>query len=158
MAINKVFLLGNLGADPELRYTSGQNAVCQLRIATTEKRKGADGNWTDHTEWHQVVVWGKQGENCKQYLAKGRQAFIEGRLQTRKWQDKEGNNRYSTEIVASNVQFVGGRGDSSSQASYSQGSSQGNSMPDFGGDSMDDPFASVKPADSISLDDDDIPF
>ncbi|MDD2941615.1 MAG: single-stranded DNA-binding protein [bacterium] len=154
MAINKVFLLGNLGADPELRYTTGQNAVCQLRIATTEKRKGADGNWSDHTEWHQVVVWGKQAENCKQYLAKGRQAFIEGRLQTRKWQDKEGNNRYSTEIVASNVQFVGGRGESSSQGSY-QGN---NSMPDFGGDTMDDPFASVKPAESISLDDDDIPF
>ena len=108
MAINKVILVGNLGHDPELRYTGNQTPVCNFRIATSDRRKDQSGNWVDHTEWHSVVAFGKTAENCSQYLSKGRQVYIEGRLQTRKWQDKEGKDRYSTEIIANTVQFLGG--------------------------------------------------
>lgn len=113
MSVNKVFLLGNLGQDPELRYTQSQSAVCTLSLATGERRKNAEGEWVDHTEWHSVVVWGKQAENCGKYLSKGSQAHIEGRLQTRKWQDKDGNDRYTTEIVATQINFVGSKGERS---------------------------------------------
>ena len=106
--VNKVFLIGNLGQDPELRNTAGGNAVCTLRLATAERRKGADGNWAEHTEWHSVVTWGRDAENVAKYCRKGKQLFIEGRLQTRKYQDKDGRDKYSTEIVAENVRFLGG--------------------------------------------------
>lgn len=106
--INKVILIGNLGADPEVRTTAGGTAVANLRIATTERRKDKDGNWSDHTEWHSVVVFGRTAENCGQYLKKGRQVYVEGRLQTRKWQDREGNDKYSTEVAADIVRFIGG--------------------------------------------------
>ncbi|MCC6933844.1 MAG: single-stranded DNA-binding protein [Deltaproteobacteria bacterium] len=109
MGINKVILVGNLGANPELRYTPSQYPICTLRLATTEKRKGQDGTYADQTEWHSVVVFGKQAENCNQYLQKGRQIYVEGRIQTRKWQDKEGKDRYKTEILASTIQFLGGK-------------------------------------------------
>ncbi len=108
--VNKVTLIGNLGKDPELRSTAGGTAVCSLRVATTEKRKDKDGNWVDQTEWHSVVVWGRQAETVNQYCKKGKQLYIEGRLQTRKWQDKEGKDQYSTEVVAENVRFLGGGG------------------------------------------------
>jgi len=147
MSVNKVMILGNLGADPELRYTQNQNAVATLRIATNERRKNAEGEWVDQTEWHSIVVWGKQAENCAQYLSKGRQAFVEGRLQTRKWQDKEGRDRYTTEIVAQNVQFIGGRGDSAGAGGgYSQPKGQVK------------PAGTMPPLESVSFDDDDIPF
>lgn len=106
--VNKVILLGNLGNDPELRYTSSGQPVCDLRVATKETWKGRDGEKNERTEWHRVVVWGKQGENASKYLSKGRQVFVEGRIQTRSWEDKEGNKRYTTEIVASNVLFLPG--------------------------------------------------
>ena len=106
--VNKVILIGNLGNDPELRSTSGGQSVCSLRLATQERVKDKDGNWTDRAEWHNVVVWGKQAENVNQYCKKGKQLFIEGRLQTRKWQDKDGNDKFTTEIVAENVRFLGG--------------------------------------------------
>lgn len=109
--VNKVFLIGNLGQDPELRNTASGNAVCTLRLATAERRKGADGNWAEHTEWHSVVTWGRDAENVAKYCRKGKQLFIEGRLQTRKWQDKDGRDKYSTEIVAENVRFLGGGGE-----------------------------------------------
>ena len=109
-SVNKVILVGNLGADPEVRYTGGGTPVANLRIATTDRIK-RDDNWEDRTEWHRIVVFGKQGENCGQYLSKGRQVYIEGRLQTRQWDDKDGNTRYTTEVVASNVVFLAdGRG------------------------------------------------
>ncbi len=108
--VNKVILIGNLGADPELRTTGSGMAVVTLRLATTDKRKGQDGAWTDHTEWHSVVVFGRTAETVNQYCRKGKQLFIEGRIQTRKWQDKEGHDRYTTEIVADNVRFLGGGG------------------------------------------------
>jgi len=108
-SVNKVILVGNLGNDPELRYTSGGQPVCELRIATTESFTGRDGERRDTTEWHSVVVWGKQAENCSKFLSKGRQVYVEGRLRTRSWDDKDtGKKNYRTEIVAQVVQFLGG--------------------------------------------------
>jgi single-strand DNA-binding protein len=108
MSVNKVILLGRLGQDPELKYTPGGSAVCNFSLATTESWTDKQGQKQEKTEWHRVVVWGKLAELCNQYLAKGRQAFLEGRLQTRSWDDKDGNKRYTTEILASTVQFIGG--------------------------------------------------
>ena len=108
--VNKVIIVGNLGADPELRYTSGGQPVTDLRIATSRRWQGKDGTMQEDTQWHRVVVWGKQAEQCKEFLSKGRQAYVEGRLQTRSWEDREGNKRYTTEVVAQQVQFLGGRG------------------------------------------------
>ncbi|HET9062885.1 MAG TPA: single-stranded DNA-binding protein, partial [Candidatus Binatia bacterium] len=107
-SVNKAIILGNLGRDPELRHTPGGKAVATLRIATNEVWTDQSGERQERTEWHTVVVWGRQAENCNQYLKKGRSVYIEGRLTTRKWQDKDGKDRYSTEIVADRVQFVGG--------------------------------------------------
>ncbi len=106
--VNKVILIGNLGKDPEIRSTAGGNSVSTLSIATSSRTKDKEGNWTDQTEWHRVVVWGRDAENVQKFCKKGKQLYIEGRLQTRKWQDKEGKDQYSTEIVAENVRFLGG--------------------------------------------------
>ncbi|HXH31436.1 MAG TPA: single-stranded DNA-binding protein [Bacteriovoracaceae bacterium] len=108
MSVNKVILLGRLGQDPELKYTPGGSAVCNFSLATTESWTDKQGQKQEKTEWHRVVVWGKLAELCNQYLAKGRQAFLEGRLQTRSWDDKDGNKKYTTEILANSVQFIGG--------------------------------------------------
>ena len=108
MSVNKVILLGRLGQDPELKYTPSGAAVCNFSVATTENWSDKQGQKQEHTEWHRIVVWGKLGELCNQYLAKGRQAFIEGKLQTRSWEAKEGGKRYTTEINATSVQFIGG--------------------------------------------------
>ena len=108
-SMNRVVIMGNLGQDPELRYTQSQTPVCTLSIATTDYRTGADGQRQEQTEWHRVVVWSKQAENCSKYLAKGRSVLVEGRLATRSWEDqKTGQKRYVTEIIANNVQFIGG--------------------------------------------------
>ena len=107
--VNKAILVGHLGADPELRNTASGTAVCEFRVATSESWKDKNGQKQERTEWHRVVVWGKTAEICSKYLAKGRQVFIEGRIQTRSWEDKEGQKRYTTEIVANEVQFLGGR-------------------------------------------------
>jgi single-strand DNA-binding protein len=104
--INKVILVGNLGADPEAKSTQGGNPVVTLRIATTERKKVGE-KWEDHTEWHAVVAFGKTAEFASEYLKKGRQVYIEGKIQTRKWQDKDGNDRYSTEVVAFEVKALG---------------------------------------------------
>lgn len=109
MSLNRVFIMGNLGQDPELRYTPSQTPVVTMSVATTEFRGGAEGEKKEQTEWHRVVVWGKQAENCAKYLKKGRTVFIEGKIQTRSWEDKNGGGkRYSTEVIAQNVRFVGG--------------------------------------------------
>ncbi len=115
--VNKAILIGNLGKDPELRYTPGGQAVASFSLATGEKWKDKDGNMQDRTEWHNIVVWGRMAENAKEYLAKGRPVYIEGRIQTRSWDDKDGNKRYTTEIVAQRLQFLGSRGDQSSSPS-----------------------------------------
>lgn len=106
-SINKVILIGNLGGDPEVRFLPSGQPVGNFNIATTEKWTGKDGNPGEKTEWHRIVVFGKQAENCKEYLKKGRQVYVEGRIQTREWNDKEGNKRTTTEIVAQTVQFLG---------------------------------------------------
>ena len=111
MTVNKAILIGNLGQDPEMRTTGSGTTVANLRLATTDRRKDRDGNWTDHTEWHSVVVFGRTAENVARFCKKGKQLFIEGRIQTRKWQDKDGRDRWSTEIVADNVRFLSSRGD-----------------------------------------------
>ncbi|HET9326249.1 MAG TPA: single-stranded DNA-binding protein [Candidatus Eisenbacteria bacterium] len=108
--VNKVILIGNLGANPELRYTAGQQAVANLRIATTERWTDKSGQKQEATEWHRVVVWGKQAEIVGQYLTKGRQVYVEGSIRTRQWQDQQGQKRYTTEVVARNVQMLGPRG------------------------------------------------
>jgi single-strand DNA-binding protein len=110
--VNKVILIGNLGRDPELRYTQGGSAVANFTLATNERWRDKDGNNQERTEWHRIVVWGRTAENCAQYLQKGRPVYIEGRLQTREWEDKDGGKRNTTEINALNVQFLGGRGGS----------------------------------------------
>ncbi|MBM4365497.1 MAG: single-stranded DNA-binding protein, partial [Deltaproteobacteria bacterium] len=106
--VNKVILIGNLGQDPEVRKTNSGNSVASLRLATAERFKADDGTWQERTEWHTVVAWGRTAENVGQYCKKGKQLFIEGRLQTRKWTDKEGKDRYSTEVVAEVIRFLGG--------------------------------------------------
>ena len=108
--INKVILVGNLGADPELRYTGSGTAVCNLSVATSEKYKDRDGNDVENTEWHRVVAWARLAEICGEYLKKGSQVYIEGQLQTRSYEDKDGVTKYSTEIKAREMQMLGGRG------------------------------------------------
>ncbi len=109
-SVNKVIILGNLGRDPEVRYTPNGAAVCNLRIATTRNWKSRDsGERQEETEWHSVVLYDRQAEIAGEYLKKGRPVYIEGRLKTRKWQDKEGQDRYTTEIVADSMQLLGGR-------------------------------------------------
>ncbi|MEQ8278581.1 MAG: single-stranded DNA-binding protein [Deltaproteobacteria bacterium] len=103
---NKVMLMGNLGADPEMRYTQGGTAVANFRIATTERWKDADGEMKERTDWHRIVVWGKQGETCGEHLRRGRSVFVEGRLQNREWEDKDGNKRWTTEVKADRVLFL----------------------------------------------------
>ena len=115
-SVNKAILIGNLGADPELRNTTGGTPVCELRIATNEKWKDQQGATQERTEWHRVVVWGKQAESAARYLSKGRSVYVEGRIQTREWEDKDGHRRWSTEIIASTVTFLGG-GQSAAPAS-----------------------------------------
>jgi single-strand DNA-binding protein len=112
--VNKVILVGNLGQDPEVRYMPSGGAVANLRIATTESWKDKQtGERQERTEWHSVVMFGRLAEIAGEYLSKGRQVYIEGKLQTRKWQDRDGNDRYTTEIVASEMQMLGGRGEGS---------------------------------------------
>lgn len=120
MSVNKVIIMGRLGADPELKTLGSGQAVANFNVATSENWVDRDGQKQERTEWHRIVVWGKLAEICRQYLSKGRQVFVEGKLQTRSWEDQQGQKRYTTEIVASNVQFIGGANDRP-QASQSYG-------------------------------------
>jgi single-strand DNA-binding protein len=108
-SVNKVILIGNLGRDPEVRYLPSGDAVANLNIATTEKWKDKGGEQQEQTEWHRVAFFGRQAEICGEYLRKGSQVYVEGRLQTRKWTDKDGNERYTTEIRGDRMQMLGGR-------------------------------------------------
>jgi single-strand DNA-binding protein len=108
--LNRVLLIGNLGRDPELRFTQSGQAVLSLRLATNESFQNKDGVRQERTEWHSVTVWGKRGEGLNKVISKGSQMYIEGRLQTRSWEDKQGQKRYSTEVVATNVILLGSRG------------------------------------------------
>lgn len=114
-SLNKVMLIGNLGKDPEVRYTTSGQAVASFNLATSEKFKNKSGEWEERTEWHRVTLWGKLAEIAGEYLAKGRTVYIEGRLQTRKWTDRDGNDKYTTEIVGDRMQMLGGgKGEGSS--------------------------------------------
>lgn len=140
---NRVTLLGNLGQDPELRYTQNQTSVTSFSIATTEYRKSADGGNQSVTDWHRIVVWGRQAENCSKYLRKGQPVFIEGRLQTRTWEDQSGQKHRTTEVVAGLVQFIGQsdrRGSSPTNGSRSRLSTNN---PGLGNDQQDSPIDEV---------------
>ena len=110
-SVNKAILIGNLGRDPELRFTKDGRPVANFTLATNERWRDKEGNNQERTEWHRIVVWDKAAENCAQYLAKGRSCYVEGRLQTREWEDKDGNKRQTTEVVAQQVTFLGTRGE-----------------------------------------------
>jgi len=144
MSLNKAMLIGNLGKDPELRFTPSGRAVARFPVATSEQWTDANGQRQDRTEWHNIVVWGKQAESCGQYLSKGRQVFIEGSIRSRQYDDKEGQKRYITEVIAQRVQFLGGggRGDGA-------GGGAGRGAQSAGGDEM---------APAPAPEDDDIPF
>jgi single-strand DNA-binding protein len=119
-SVNKVILVGNLGRDVELRYTTGGNAVANFSLATTETWNDKSGTRQEKTEWHRVVLWGKQAESLQEYLTKGKQVYLEGRLQTREYDGKDGNKRYTTEVVASKLVLLGRRGDSNGDGPYSE--------------------------------------
>jgi len=119
--INKVIVVGNLGNDPEIRYLPNGNAVANISIATSESWKDQQGQQQERTEWHRVTMYRRLAEIAGEYLKKGSQVFIEGKLQTRKWQDQQGNDRYTTEIIADNMQMLGGRGDGGQQGGGQQG-------------------------------------
>jgi len=136
-SVNRVILVGNLGKDPEVRFTPSGQAVAKFPIATTDNWTDQSGQRQEKTEWHNVVVWGKQAENCGQYLAKGRQVYIEGAIRSRSYDDKEGNKRYVTEIVAQRVQFLGGGGGGGRGAQQYEGTgSGGGGFDDFAGGSI----------------------
>ena len=151
-SVNKIIIIGNLGKDPDVRHTQGGTTVANLRIATTERRPDGNGGWQDQTEWNSVVVFGKQADNVKKYLTKGRQVFVEGSLRTRQWQDQQGQKRYSTEVVARDIRFIGGRPGTGSPGAAGTGAygapedmatpvGADTGMEDFGGGTDDDiPF------------------
>jgi single-strand DNA-binding protein len=140
MSVNKVILIGNLGKDPEVRFTNNGRAVARFPIATSDVWTDSEGHRQERTEWHNIIVWGKQGETCGQYLAKGRQVFVEGSIRSRSYDDKTGNKRYVTEIVAQRIRFLGGGGGTRAPAEFDS-----NAPEDLG------------PAGAAPLDDD-IPF
>lgn len=142
-SVNKVILIGNLGADPETRYLPSGDAVTNIRIATTDTWKDKSGEKQEHTEWHRIAFFGKLAEIAGEYLKKGSPVYVEGRIRTRKWQDKEGQDRYSTEIVADRMQLLGGRGSgaetmSREPATVGAGSVKGPPKKSGGFDEMDD--------------------
>lgn len=153
-SLNKAMIIGRLGQDPEVRYTQNNTAVATLNVATSERYKDQSGEWKESTEWHRVVAWGRLAEVCSQYAKKGREIYIEGPISTRDWEDKDGNKRYTTEIKALTVQFLGSRSDGS-------GSNSGN---DYSSNAS--PAPSRKPSSSANESsasfsnevDDDLPF
>ncbi|MCI5146443.1 MAG: single-stranded DNA-binding protein [Candidatus Electrothrix sp. AR3] len=138
--INKVILIGNLGADPEQRFTQAGVAMSTFNVATTERWKGQDGQMQEQTEWHRIIAWRQLAEICNEYLHKGSKVYVEGKLQTRKWQDQNGNDRYTTEIVARDMKMLSPRGESGG-GGYSGGGDPGPHGPS-GGD-YDDSFSSA---------------
>ena len=115
MTVNKCILIGNLGKDAEIR-NGGGTTIANLRLATTDRRKAQDGTWTDHTEWHSVVAFGKTAEVMERWGKKGKMLYVEGRLQTREYNDKDGNKRWSTEVVANEIRMLGGKGEGEGQS------------------------------------------
>ncbi|HUM06067.1 MAG TPA: single-stranded DNA-binding protein [Terriglobales bacterium] len=154
-SVNKVILIGNLGKDPEVKYTPQGTPVAKVALATNERFKDKDGNWQDRTEWHNVVLWARLAEIAGEYLKKGGKVYIEGRLQTRSWDDKQtGQKKYMTEIVANDLVLLGGRGEGGGDYSGSSrsASSSGNSF------DQRTPEPEHAPAGSGPITDEDIPF
>ncbi|HKY21541.1 MAG TPA: single-stranded DNA-binding protein [Vicinamibacterales bacterium] len=148
-SVNKVILVGNLGRDAELRYTPGGAAVATLNLATTEVFKDREGQKKEDTQWHRVILWGKTAESLQDYLTKGKQIYVEGKLQTRKWKDKDGNDKYTTEVRGDRVVLLSGGG----------GRSEGARAEGGGRSAAADEFSQGEPAGgSVELTDDDIPF
>lgn len=153
-SLNKVMLIGNLGKDPEVKYTPSGTPVAKLTLATNERFKDKDGQWADRTEWHNIVLWQRLAEIAGEYLKKGSKVYIEGRLQTRSWDDKQTNQkRYMTEVVASDLLLLGGRGESSDFAGSSRGTAAG-------GNNFDQRTPEPEPAAAAAtpISDEDIPF
>lgn len=151
-SLNKVMLIGRLGRDPELRYSQAGQPVCNFSMATDESFSDRDGNRQERTEWHRVVVFARQAENVANYLKKGSLAFVEGRLQTRQWEDKEGQTRYTTEVVAQRVQFLDSKQDSGGGYQQRGGASRGGSQ----GPGPDDDLGPAFPSEAGGMDD--VPF
>lgn len=148
MSVNKVILIGRLGKDPELKYTQSGRAVANFSLATDRSWKGQDGQKQRDTTWHNIVVWGKRAEVVKEYLAKGQQIYIEGRIDNRSYDDKEGNKKYISEVVLEDFAFLGSKGDS-----------PGGGGPGGGGSApSDQPDSSPPPPSGEASDDDDLPF
>ena len=147
-SVNKVILVGNLGRDAELRYTPGGAAVATLNMATTEVFKDREGQKKEDTQWHRVILWGKTAETLQDYLTKGKQIYVEGKLQTRKWKDKDGNDKYTTEIRGDRVVLLSGGGGNRGEGAGSRASSS----------SPSEEFAHAEAGGSVELTDDDIPF
>jgi single-strand DNA-binding protein len=161
MSVNKVILVGRLGRDPETRYTSGGQAVANFSVATDETYKDRNGERQKRTEWHKIVVWAKQAEIAQQYLKKGSLVFIEGRIQSREWQDKEGQKRTSFEIVATNFRMLGGRSDAAAAGAAAGGGAGGGAA--RGGEDVDagghaDDFGGGSGGGGPEISDEDIPF
>jgi single-strand DNA-binding protein len=154
-SVNKVILIGNLGKDPEVKYTPQGTPVAKITLATNERFKGKDGNWQDRTEWHNVVLWQRLAEIAGEYLKKGGKVYIEGRLQTRSWDDKQtGQKKYMTEVVANDLVLLGGRGEGAEHGGGSRAASAS------AGNSFDQsvPEAEHAPASASPITDEDIPF
>jgi single-strand DNA-binding protein len=161
MSVNKVILVGRLGRDPETRYTGGGQAVANFSVATDETYKDRNGERQKRTEWHKIVVWAKQAEIAQQYLKKGSLVFIEGRIQSREWQDKEGQKRTSFEIVATNFRMLGGRSDAAAAGAAAGGGAGGGAA--RGGEDVDagghaDDFGGGSGGGGPEISDEDIPF
>ena len=123
-SLNKVMLIGNLGKDPEIRYTASGTAVASFSLATSDRIKSKTGEWEEKTEWHNITLWGRQAEVAGEYLAKGKTVYIEGRLQTRKWQDRDGRDRYTTEVIGDKMQMLSGKGEGGSRQNTTRPESQ----------------------------------
>ena len=157
MSVNKVILVGRLGRDPETRYTGGGQAVANFSLATDESYKDRNGERQKRTEWHKIVVWGKQAEIAQQYLKKGSLIFVEGRIQSREWQDKEGQKRTSFEIVANNFRMLGGRSDAAAAGAGGGGGSHAEDLaPHSGGG--EEPMGGGGGGAAPEISDEDIPF
>jgi single-strand DNA-binding protein len=156
--VNKVILVGNLGADPETRYTAGGSAVTNVRLATTDAWKDKQsGEQQERTEWHRVVFWGRLAEIAAEYLRKGSQIYVEGRIQTRKWQGQDGQDRWTTEIVGNEMQMLGSRGGAQASPPPDFDSGQSSGVGSSGGSGASGGSSSRK-AETVQDFDDDIPF
>lgn len=156
--VNKAIIIGRLGRDPEVRYTSSGTPVASFSVATDERWTGQDGSKQSKTEWHNIVAWSRLAEICEQYLKKGKLVYIEGRIQTREWDDKDGNKRRTTEIIANNMQMLSSRGDDDSMDSQSYGNGPSSSRQSGPRNNSDRQSVNEGASADLDLTDDDIPF